>query len=430
MRIAINLLATALAGFSCLWFWGCVNDRGLAGGTETQNPEIVACAQHMAKAAFDAMQTNDEWRPTHYGSAPGQSSVPGPMLKISARAVATLAKQVTAASNSDTVRLSGAVTVIHDTSIIFKTTVRIDTVFVNKTQFSIDTIFDTITSVFENKNRASISEFIQIDSTIMKDTLFIPDTIIRQYKRIVTSVRQHSIDMQETIVQADTQMVDQGIINANQKNTISGANQYDYATMPSWSLDSVVSQSGAVPLVFQIIDTAHHDTLHVGPSHLMIKNVSNKQLFVSLKTFDNSQLVALVGFFPKDSLLSIMRFYPSLLDTIDTLDIAYSVDIGIDQFSGADDRLKAVRTSYAYRIGDKKHLALTLTPDSMETADAAGNVASGRLSIDVTFLNSKTGRFGGVVDRVNGLTGIFEFDGKKYQINCDGNLKAHVVEIR
>ena len=51
------------------------------------------------------------------------------------------------------------------------------------------------------------------------------------------------------------------------------------------------------------------------------------------------------------------------------------------------------------------------------------------ISMKIIFSSDKTGVFSGFVDSDLRLIGVYEIDGKKYQVTCDHAFTIHVVEM-
>jgi hypothetical protein len=51
------------------------------------------------------------------------------------------------------------------------------------------------------------------------------------------------------------------------------------------------------------------------------------------------------------------------------------------------------------------------------------------ISMNIIHSNATEGSFSGVLDAAQGLIGVYETDGKKYQVTCDRSFKIQVTEM-
>ena len=418
---AVSLYMVLVCALLCS-LTGCGPNQ-LAGGTETQNPEIAA----MAKAAFDAADAGNKWQPTFYLQDSTKKTSLGKTARRATASASPLSTTVIA-SKSDTLFAGADVSVIRDTALIGVKEIKLDTVIVDKILFLSDTIADTIRSATSG-NRMSITVRITLDSIIVEDTVILTDTIVRQYKRAIVSVKQASDATRGTVVSVDTQYTDLGISDYN-KSSDSGMlpNLTIKTVLPSWELDNINYSSIASPISYRFVSAPTKDTMTVLPGVNALR-IRGNDLFLSAATFDNSILVKTVRFDAIDSLLSIVKFNPSSFDTVESLTTNYSIDLGTNSYSGADDQLRGIARSYSYRLGKFHRLELSLSPDPSNSTVGSPKVFNGMISMNIIHLNGTEASFSGVLDAAQGLIGIYETDGKKYQVTCDHSFKIQINEM-
>jgi hypothetical protein len=416
---------------SCAWLLlfclsGCGPTR-LVGGTETQNPEVVACVKKLAGAAFDAADTGNKWRPTSYLK---DSSAGASLGKKARRAgdSSLVLSVVETAKRSDTTIMGDSIMIIYDTTFIKSIEKRFDTVIVDSTRFFIDTMTDTARFVVNGGSRVSISVWLAADSIIIKDTVIVTDTVDQRSLRVTKTVKRLQMEnaLPSIIDSTTTKRINLDTFsNKTSMDVLSGASTNSPA--PSWELNGIVYSPINVPLSYRVVSVPTRDTMVVSPSMGALR-IRTNDLFLSSKLFDNDFLVQTVTFKANDSLLSIGRFNPSALDTVESITTDYSVDIGADKFSGADDRLLGIERRFSYRLGAFHYCDVRLSPDQARASDAAKKIYSGMISMTI-IKDDKTGVFSGVVDSNKRLIGVYEYDGKKYQVSCDSAYKTYIVEM-
>ena len=421
-RMIPLLFVISCAGLA--WLSGCGPTR-LAGGTETQNPEIVACVKKMADAAFDAADAGSAWRPTNYL----QDSAPGASLGKTAKRAAFSSSAfpvIVIASWSDTAIIGDSIEIIRDTALVTTKAIKLDTVLVDRKLFFTDTLADTVRSVLNDMSRVSIVVRLAADSIIVKDTVVMIDTVDLQYKRATVSVKRLSSEIAPTVI--DTQQF--RIDTLSSQKFIDEANPAgrSIAPSPSWKLDSIVYSSIDSPVVYRVVSPPTKDTALLSPSVNALSFIKNEQ-FLSSEIVSDGIRVETITFNSIDSLLSIGRFNPSPFDTVESLSTRYSIDIGADKYSGADDRLLGISRQYLYRLGSFHYLELTLSPDQANSPGNTKKIYNGMISMKIIFSSDKTGVFSGFVDSDLRLIGVYEIDGKKYQVTCDHAFTIHVVEM-
>ena len=126
---------------------GCTTGGRLVDGTETGNPELTVCIKKMASATFNALDSNNSWKPNDFlnaqtngalAKAPAQSIPMSPDLSIGLRKTQSV--------KSDTVLISDTVEIVYDTIFMIDTIHVSDTVKINKVLFVSDTVVDTFLS--------------------------------------------------------------------------------------------------------------------------------------------------------------------------------------------------------------------------------------------------------------------------------------------
>jgi hypothetical protein len=101
--------------------------------------------------------------------------------------------------------------------------------------------------------------------------------------------------------------------------------------------------------------------------------------------------------------------------------------MGADRFSGSNDRLLGIARTYAYRLGGFDRLNLALSPDQAgASSGSAKKPYNGKVVMTLTSADGKKGAFIGIVDSSQGLIGVYEVDGNKYNVICDESLNVHV----
>ncbi len=426
-------LGCALAGVFLLGLTAGCGTARLAGGTETQNPQVVACVNKMARTAFDAADVGDSWRPAYYLADSTRAALSRKLPKRLTASSADSSSLLIAGGPPDTMIIGDSSMVIRDTVLIRLTVVRPETLLINKTIFVADTVTDTFRTSAGSGIRTSILMRSVVDSILIRDTVVILDTVEHFYKRVISSVQSsfRGASGGATTVQADTDMIDLGVTyEASATPSITDGKFADASVLKSWQVAEISFVPASLSLSYRIISSPTKDTLVVvpGPDAL---NIRNNQNFIASSTFDGGILVETIHFDAIDSMLSIVRFNPSPFDTVESLTVNYSIDQGTNKYSGTDDRLLGFGRSCRYRLGTIHHLDLSVAPHATMSLDGSNEKSrySGMIAVRLSLSDNRSGEFSGTVDTVMGLYGVFELDGKKYQVNCDRLYKTTIVEM-
>jgi hypothetical protein len=172
---AVALLAAAL------FLARCSSD--LAGGTETENPEVSACAA----LVFTAFDDSLAWNPRGY--------VPGGLHRLDSAGICSgpvyryaggsLAKQWVESTDTvvGTMRIITYTIFIDDTVLIADTTLVPDTMIIDSTIVDVDTLHDTSHVVTQGdtthivQTRYETTEYVVSDTVPFFDTLYRTDTL-------------------------------------------------------------------------------------------------------------------------------------------------------------------------------------------------------------------------------------------------------------
>jgi hypothetical protein len=375
-----------------------------------------------AGGAGGGPDAGSSWQPTFYLQDSAQKASLGKIARLAA------------ASLPDTSPVVINVTVVRDTAAtyIYKTEIHYRKLPVEKISIVEDTTEDTVRQKTTEGDVMTVVMRSVFDSLIVKDTVVVADTVLRLYKRVVVSVTDKSSAMTGAVLSADTQWVDMGVAYATKPATGDSNEMSDgrfAAASPAWQVDSISPVTASKTLAVRLISPPTKDTMIVplAPTALQIRK---NDLFISSKMFEGGVLVKTIAFSAIDSLLSIGRFNPSQLDTVESLSTDYSVDVGADRFSGSDDRLLGIAQRYSFRLGPFHNLALTLSPDRAGSPAVAQNFYEGMIAMTIVMADGRTGVFSGALDAGRRLIGVYEVDGKKYQVMCDEAFKVQSNEFK
>jgi len=216
-----------IAGIIAALFSGCSLGPVAGGGTETGNPEIVACAS----AAFGIMAADSQWIPEYY--LPGGTGKLDPATLIPA----TVRSQLPAplgktASRIDTVINGMRYVYINDTLIMQDTVIRPDINFVKDTLVVSRNVADTIVD--------SASGDRYVAERVVTDTIFVIDTLVLHD----TTVTIDTMLYRDTLMFADTsQAAPVTLIDSTKLVRLS-----DMRNTTAWRIDSVfVAPDQAAP---------------------------------------------------------------------------------------------------------------------------------------------------------------------------------------
>lgn len=190
---ALRVLEALVAAMLALAVARC-STSSVAGGTETENPDVSTAAV----MAFNALGDTARWSVRSY--------VPGGLGRIDSAQVmgggvyrhpgGTLAKQWVERDDTiiDTFRYVTYTIYTDDTLLVRDTTLRQDTFYVDDTLVVADTTMDTVVAVEQGDTTRTVQ------TTILTDSLFVVDTVVR----LDTVVRVDTVLIRDTSVIHDT----------------------------------------------------------------------------------------------------------------------------------------------------------------------------------------------------------------------------------
>lgn len=433
IRAITSIIALWCMAGLLLLLYGCSVNH-LAGGTETGNPEVTACVKRMAKASFDALNTDGEWQPAHFLDT-SHASVVVVLAKNRSFTHSISGLRKKASLQSDTMIVNDSTAIVSDTIVVFDTAYRKDTVYVNKTLFVADTVWDTVRSVAGSDTALSITTKRVRDSVTVRDTVVMSDTLVNPRQRVIKRlVRYDMMGIQGDMLTAELSR-DTSVVANKALEDSSFSRLY-----PEWSIAVVTYNSKSASANFDIISLPSSDTVRMFADAANVM-VNSSESFLSLRKIIRGIVVERVVFEERDSLMSILRFDPVVYDTVESLSVAYSLDPGINPYSGTDDRLVSISQNRTYRLGAIVGMNLSIILDPSVSPAGGRDFTKGTVDITTLLTDGGSGFFNGTVDKSSGFNGILKQNAaksqnsmtrqskKSYLVSCDGNLNVAISEL-
>lgn len=424
---ALSWVLIAVSSLPACLATGCTSGGHLADGTETGNPEITACVKKMAQLTFNALDSGNSWKPDDFlhaqtgialAKAPAQVEVKPEGLRK------------TQSIKSDTVIISDSVEIVYDTMFVVDTIHVTDTVKINKVLFVSDTVVDTVLSVTGNDVLYNFVRRQVQDSVTVIDNVVVADTIIQQRKKVIIKICQYREGLPVAFIRADSLWI------ANSKvQTIGGKNVLPLNEPPEkfvlpikWDVASVTYDIATASTHYSFVSDPRKDTMVISGTKGGFSVISS-QGFMERTKIVNGLVIEKERYDRPDSILNVMRYYPLAIDSVESLSVAYSIDPGANTFSGSDDRLLRINRKVLFRLGMVHFMNVALTPEAPETYFVAAGRSNAAVSIFLENNRCLHGIFNGTVD-ATGLTGVYEFSGRKYQVRCDRGLNAIIAKVK
>ena len=423
---ALSSILRVLACAGACMTAGCGTGGRIVDGTETGNPEIVACVKKMAAVTFAALDSNNSWRPVDFLQAS-----PGALAKTSSQSIVKPAGpstglKKTLATTSDTLILSDTVEIIYDTIFVSDTLRVLDTMKINKVLFVSDTVVDTFLSTTGNDTLYTFIKRQVRDSVTVFDKVVVADTIVQPRKKVIIKLYQYREGTPIAFIRADSvliadskNMVDQQPLNVPAFVTSGAVN---------WGVASVSYDYATAAPNYALVNELRQDTMVI-PGNKNNFSVVSSQSFMARSKILDGIVIELAQYNRLDSVLSVMRYNPQAIDSVESLSVAYSVDPGVNLNSGLDDVLMGIHQQMVFRLGPIGSMNLAIAPEASQKGLGLSGGNGPSVSILLQNTRSLHGIFEGKVDAVQGLTGSYEYSGQKYQVTCDRSLRAIVIRV-
>jgi len=244
-----------LSAFACaaMLIAGCSLGPVAGGGTETGNPEVVACA----RAAFAAMNADSQWMPEHY--LPGGVQKLDPALLIPASTREKLAVPLgKAQARIDTVVNDTHYVYIDDTLLVRDTVIRTDTQYVNDTLISTRLVDDTIVETDSGDTSRYVLQRIVNDTVLVADTLVLRDTTVN----VDTMLYRDTLALPDT--SADWSINGGTLVPATYVDSSKLVRLRDMRPSVTWLVDSIYLNPPA----------SENDSMNIAPVYLVMMDIA------------------------------------------------------------------------------------------------------------------------------------------------------------
>jgi hypothetical protein len=423
-KVLTSVLIAASYLIACM-LPGCTTGGRLVDGTETGNPELTACIKKMASATFNALDSDNSWKPDDFlNPQTGGALSKAPAQSIAMPSGLSIGLRKTLSVKSDTVLISDTVEIVYDTIFVIDTIHVSDTVKINKVLFVSDTVVDTFMSKTGNDTLCTFIKRQVRDSVTVFDNVVVADTIIQPRKKVIIKLYQYREGTPIAFIRADSLWIadTKNDVIPQPLNIVSGT-----AVGPiSWGVASVTYDIASASARYAVVNAPLLDTMVIAGNKNNLSVVSSQSFMARSKIMDGI-IIELAQYNRLDSILSVMRYYPLAIDSVESLSVAYSVDPGANMNSGSDDLLMGIHQKMVYRLGPLGSMNIAIIPEA--SGKGLGLKGDNPLvSIVSQNVRGLHGIFDGTMDPINGLSGVYEFGGKKYQIYCDRNLNVTIAE--
>lgn len=395
--------------------------------TETGNPDVIACMSLMTQESLKSIDIGVQWQPSSYLDTSNlpqtlafNKSLPKTLSAASANMLLSADDSI-----SDTIIISDTVALIYDTVFFRDTIYSFDTIRVLDTLVQQRIMWDTVVL----GNSIYISSRKVVDSVLINDVVLVKDTTETVRKKVVLTIMKYNSSDTIIYAQVDTFWINPAF-NDSLPRDISDKNYKSYPN--NWHIDSISIQAEQPQIVYLL---QSNSTAPATGSFMIIQanfdgfRIDNNQAFLSRQRIENNILLENLAYNEKDQTMSIFRYNPLAVDTVESLLVKYNINTGANFYSGNDDQLLSIERLLKYRLGKCDKMQIRITPDFNQTISGGSTLNRGMVDIIILRSNGSQGEFSGIIDRTDGLSGLYIENGLQYQVRCKADGALNFNEI-